>query len=291
MREALQQKYRFLFVDEIQDTDPMQLELLFLLASEPGSGADWSKATLRRGALFLVGDPKQSIFRFRRADIEMYQQARLRIEETGGRVVSLTSCFRSGEGLCEWANNVFSNVLPAVATAEQPSFERLDVPTEKKGSPGEVLRLPHGAEIDRDELERTDAEAIAAIIRAQIDSGKRTAGDFLILTRRKKGRLEPYAAALESARLPYEVSGNGNLLESPSVQAMAGLLYALTHPDDGVALVGALRGPCFGLSDPDVYAYKKSGGAFKPVPAAVPPATMYWIAPALTVVVLAVAPP
>jgi ATP-dependent helicase/nuclease subunit A len=74
--------------------------------------------------------------------------------------------------------------------------------------------------------------------------------------------LEPYAAALESARVPYEVSGSGSLLESPSVQAMAGLLYALTHPDDGVALVGALRGPCFGLSDPDGYAYKKSGGAF-----------------------------
>ena len=155
-----------------------------------------------------------------------------------------------GEGLCEWANSVFSTILPAVATAEQPAFERLDVPPEKKGSPGEVLRLSHGAEIERDELETTDAEAIAAIIRAQIDSGKRTAGDFLILTRRKKGRLEPYAAALESARVPYEVSGSGSLLESPSVQAMAALLYALTHPDDGVALVGALRGPCFGLSDP-----------------------------------------
>ncbi len=262
VREALQRKYRFLFVDEFQDTDPMQLELLFLLASEAGSGADWSKAVLRPGALFLVGDPKQSIFRFRRADIEMYQQARRRIEETGGRVVPLTSCFRSGEGLCEWANSVFSTILPAAATAEQPAFERLDVPPEKTGSPGEVLRLSHGAEIERDELERTDAEAIAAIIRAQIDSGKRRAGDFLILTRRKKGRLEPYAAALESARVPYEVSGSGSLLESPSVQAMAGLLYALTHPDDGVALVGAMRGPCFGLSDPDVYAYRKSGGAF-----------------------------
>jgi ATP-dependent helicase/nuclease subunit A len=262
VREALQQKYRFLFVDEFQDTDPLQLELLFLLASEPGSGTDWSKVPLRPGALFLVGDPKQSIFRFRRADIEMYQQARHRIEETGGRVVSLTSCFRSGEGLCEWANNVFSSVFPAVVTAEQPSFERLDVPPEKKGSPGEVLRLSHGAEIERDDLETTDAEAIAAVIRAQIDSGKRTTGDFLILTRRKNGRLEPYAAALEDTGVPYEVSGSGGLLESPSVQAMASLLYALTHPDDGVALVGALRGPCFGLSDPDVYAYKKSGGAF-----------------------------
>ena len=262
VREELQRKYRFLFVDEFQDTDPMQLELLFLLASEPGSGVDWSKAALRPGALFLVGDPKQSIFRFRRADIEMYQQARRRIEETGGRVLPLTSCFRSGTGLCEWANSVFSKVLPSVATPEQPKFERLDVPPEKKNSAGEVLRLSHGADVERDDLETMDAEAIASIIRAQIDSHKRTAGDFLILTRRKRGRLEPYAAALEGARVPYEVSGSGSLLESPYVQAMAALLYALTHPDDGIALVGALRGPCFGLSDPEVYGYKKTGGAF-----------------------------
>ncbi len=262
VRDALQQKYRFLFVDEFQDTDPMQLELLFLLASEPGSGADWSKASLRPGALFLVGDPKQSIYRFRRADIEMYQQARRRMEETGGRVVPLTSCFRSGAGLCEWANGVFAKLFPVVATVEQPAFERLDAPPEKKDSAGDVLRLSHGADIEREGLETADAEAIASIIRAQIDSRKRTAGDFLILTRRKKGRLEPYAAALEDARVPYEVSGSGSLLESPSVQAMAALLYAVTHPDDGVALVGALRGPCFGLSDPEVYDYKTSGGTF-----------------------------
>jgi len=262
VRDALQQKYRFLFVDEFQDTDPMQLELLFLLASEPGSGADWSKAGLRPGALFLVGDPKQSIYRFRRADIEMYQQARRRMEETGGRVVPLTSCFRSGTGLCEWANGVFAKLFPAVATVQQPAFERLDAPPEKKDSAGDVLRLSHGADIEREDLETADAEAIASIIRAQIDSRKRTAGDFLILTRKKKGRLEPYAAALEDARVPYEVSGSGSLLESPSVQAMAALLYAVTHPDDGVALVGALRGPCFGLSDPEVYDYKTSGGTF-----------------------------
>ena len=262
VREALQQKYRFLFVDEFQDTDPMQLELLFLLASKPGSGTDWSNAQLRPGALFLVGDPKQSIYRFRRADIEMYHHARRRIEETGGQVIALTSCFRSGEGLCHWANGVFASLFPTAATLQQPAFEKLDVPLDKKGSAGEVLRLVHHADIERQNLETVDAEAIAFIIRAQIESGERTAGDFLILTRRKKNRLEPYASALEAARVPYEVSGSDGLLESPFVQAMVAVLYALTHPDDGIALVGVLRGACFGLSDPEVYEYKKLGGAF-----------------------------
>jgi len=210
----------------------------------------------------LVGDPKQSIFRFPTRGYRNVPAGTAQNRGDRRARTALTSCFRSGTGLCEWANSAFSKVLPTVATPEQPKFERLDVPPEKKNSAGEVLRLSHGADVERDDLETTDAEAIASIIRAQIDSRKRTAGDFLILTRRKRGRLEPYAAALEGARVPYEVSGSGSLLESPYVQAMAALLYALTHPDDGIALVGALRGPCFGLSDPEVYGYKKTGGAF-----------------------------
>ncbi len=262
VREALQEKYRHLFIDEFQDTDPVQVELLFLLASEPRSGADWREVPLRPGALFLVGDPKQSIYRFRRADIEMYQQARRKIEETGGRVVQLTSCFRSGAGLCHWVNGVFSSLFPAVATPQQPAFERLDPPAEKKDVAGEVVRLSHGADVERNDVQTVDAGSIASIIRAQIGCGNRTPGDFLILTRRKKNRLEPYAAALEDARIPYEVSGSGSLLESQFVQALVTLLYSVSHPDDGVALVGALRGTCFGLSDPEIYDYRKSGGTF-----------------------------
>jgi len=79
VRRALQEKYRWLFVDEFQDTDPVQAEIMFLLSgeSEPTGGSaqsdsDWRKARLRPGALFVVGDPKQSIYRFRRADIDIY---------------------------------------------------------------------------------------------------------------------------------------------------------------------------------------------------------------------------
>ena len=76
VRAALQDKYRWLFVDEFQDTDPVQAEVILLLAGAPSAERDWTRVPLRPGALFVVGDPKQSIYRFRRADIDIYQRVR-----------------------------------------------------------------------------------------------------------------------------------------------------------------------------------------------------------------------
>ena len=263
VRDALQRKYRHLFVDEFQDTDPMQAELLFLLAAEPGAGDDWTTVRLRPGALFLVGDPKQSIYRFRRADIEVYQLARRRIEQGGGQILPLTTCFRAGSAICDWANDVFSKLFPNQATVQQPGFERLDPGASDPKNAAGPIRLIHDDSIGQREVPATDAAVIAAYIRAEVDAGKRTWGDFLLLTRKKKGRLGVYAEALEAARVPYEVSGSGGLLESEYVQALVSILFALTHPDDGIALAGVLRGPCFGLSDPQLYDFRKGGGVIR----------------------------
>ena len=107
VRRALQQKYSFLFVDEFQDTDPVQAEIVFLLAADErnvksGLGrTDWRKLPLRPGALFVVGDPKQSIYRFRRADIEIYNVVHDRFNDPAtGRVLPLTLNFRSRPELC-----------------------------------------------------------------------------------------------------------------------------------------------------------------------------------------------
>jgi len=269
VRDALQRKYQHIFVDEFQDTDPMQAELLFLLGAEPGSDDDWTRVQLRPGALFLVGDPKQSIYRFRRADIEVYQMARRKIEQGGGAIVVLTTCFRSGAAICNWANGVFSNLFPRQASLQQPGFERLDEGAEDPESAAGALRLVHDASIGQREVPAADAAAIAAYILTEVEAGRREWGDFLLLTRRKAGRLGVYAEALESAHVPYEVSGSGGLLESDYVQVLLSILFVLTHPDDGIALAGVLRGMCFGLSDPQLYEYRKSGGVIlmsAPVP-------------------------
>jgi ATP-dependent helicase/nuclease subunit A len=171
VRRALQQKYRFLFVDEFQDTDPVQAQIVFLLAgdetrapdrsptsnSQPsrcstaaasrvlgvgswelGVDCDWRSVPLRSGALFVVGDPKQSIYRFRRADIDIYNIVRARLSDPAvGRVLPLTMNFRSVPELCEWANGVFEGPFPAEPTAHSPQFAALDA--------AKKSRNPHGA--------------------------------------------------------------------------------------------------------------------------------------------------
>ena len=129
VRRALGAKYRWLFVDEFQDTDPVQAEIIFLLAGveTSGEGADWRSVPLRPGALFVVGDPKQSIYRFRRADIDIYNVVRARLMDPScGDVLPLTTNFRSVPALCNWANDVFRNKFPSEPTAHSPKFAPLE---------------------------------------------------------------------------------------------------------------------------------------------------------------------
>ena len=137
VRRALQLKYRWLFVDEFQDTDPVQAEIIFLLAAttrsvreaapravapDRGVAVDWRSIPLRPGALFVVGDPKQSIYRFRRADIDIYNVVRDRLADPrSGEVLSLTTNFRSVPALCDWANDVFDDQFPSAPTRTRQS--------------------------------------------------------------------------------------------------------------------------------------------------------------------------
>ena len=114
----------------------------------------------------------------------------------------------------------------------------------------------------REEIPAQDAAKIARYIRSEVDAGRRRFSDFLILTRKKRGRIAPYAAALESLNIPIEVSGAGAFGESPEVAALTVLLRALSDPQDTLALVTVLRGPLFGISDPELFAFKQGGGWF-----------------------------
>ena len=282
VRRALQRKYCWLFVDEFQDTDPIQAEVIVLLASESDSGSvtgadehdddpvDWTNMPLRPGSLFIVGDPKQSIYRFRRADIEIYNQVRQRIESNGGRTVELVTSFRATPELCQWANDVFEYVFPEEPTAEQPAFQGLrPAPDAKNGGKtrsgtGDLkcLRvLSHASTIDRADLPVVDARRIAAFIAAEIAEGRRKPGDFLVLTWKRKN-LDAYVRALEDVHVPVEVSGAGAFGDSEEVRRLSELLRALSDPDDEPALIGVLRGPLFGLSDQALFEYRQSGGWF-----------------------------
>jgi ATP-dependent helicase/nuclease subunit A len=123
-----------------------------------------------------------------------------------------------------------------------------------------VFALTHNG--DPKELQKEDAQKIATYIRSEIDAGRRRFNDFLILTRKKRDRIAPYAHALEAFNIPVEVSGAGAFGESAAVETLTVLLRALSDPQDSVSLIAVLRGPLFGISDPDLFAFKQAGGWF-----------------------------
>jgi ATP-dependent helicase/nuclease subunit A len=268
VRRALQQKFNYLLIDEFQDTDPVQAEIVFWLAEDIAASAaakgkdaaDWRKILLRPGALFVVGDPKQSIYRFRRADIDIYNIVRRRFSDPAvGRVLPLTLNFRSVPRLCNWANEVFQVQFPPEPSTHAPRFAALDASNSNTATGG-VFTLTHHCQ--RQEVQEQDAQKIATYIRSEVDAGRRRFGDFLILTRKKRNRITPYAHALESLDIPVEVSGAGAFGESAEIETLTVLLRALADPQDALSLIAVLRGPLFGISDGELFAFKQAGGWF-----------------------------
>ena len=100
-------RYEILFVDEFQDTDPIQAEMLFYLTGADTEGTDWQRLEPRPGSLFIVGDEKQSIYRFRRADVATFRLAAAQLEVAAGSTEQLNTSFRSLGNLCTWINGTF----------------------------------------------------------------------------------------------------------------------------------------------------------------------------------------
>ena len=113
VRSFFQGKFSTFFVDEFQDTDPLQAEIIMFLTSGQTDESDWRRLVPRPGSLFVVGDEKQSIYRFRRADIDVFRRVNARIVESGGQIVRLKTSFRSLPSLCDWFNS-FANTIASI---------------------------------------------------------------------------------------------------------------------------------------------------------------------------------
>ena len=136
VRARLHARYQRLLLDEFQDTDPIQIELAVRIAAASPSDATagsepWDTVPVAPGHLFVVGDPKQSIYRFRRADISVFLEAERRFEQDAGGVVELTTNFRAGDPIIEWVNHVFALLMAEpsdvdLPTLSQPEYRRLE---------------------------------------------------------------------------------------------------------------------------------------------------------------------
>lgn len=276
VRAYFNKRYTRLLVDEFQDTDPIQAEMMLLLTGEDVDEHDWKKQVPKAGSLFIVGDPKQSIYRFRRADISTYHFVKEKIKENG-QVLRLTTNFRSVKAIGEFVDQIFEPkfLQEDVDTPVQATFANMNTVQDNPEGDG----LLHGVRtISHERVHRhsekqilaMDTEKVASYIawacqgnlkvRERDGSGafvSRDAkpGDFLILLSETKN-LHLYAEKLEEYGIVSDITGSKTRYEE--LLALYHLVKCLNDSYDQVALLAVLRGLFFGCSDDALYHYKKA---------------------------------
>ena len=256
VRERLKSRYRFLLLDEFQDTDPMQYEIvLFLAESKGGEAIDPYAAELEAGRLFVVGDPKQSIYRFRGADYSAFVRAVDRIAPDPANRLHLTANFRSLGGVLAPINLLFG--FPEDGgewnpSEYQPDYEAIDAVRE--GDDGVVELWSIDVEGPAESRRRTEGQAIATKIAAMKEHGEYDYGEVSIILRAFTN-LPLYLRPLRKLGIPFVVDGGKELLDRTEVMQFLSALRALARPADPVALLAFLRSPAAGVPDRELAAF------------------------------------
>jgi len=266
-RQYFQSRYTHILVDEFQDTDPEQAALLFGLCSSKPNQKDWIASQLFAGRLFVVGDDKQSIYRFRKADFQAFSTVREAIIREGGYPIELTANFRSDKRICAWVNESVGGLLSQGVAPYQADWVDIEAAKGTIGPDDAIVRFSVAKGSGRGEAAaaRAEARAIAAWIHSLVNPDREDApgfGDFKILVR-GHSKIPIFLAELSAAGVPVGVSG-GKADNAPrSLPLVHDFLKCLLDPNDGVALVSTLRGLLFGVSDVDLLAYREAGGDWK----------------------------
>ena len=260
VRLALGRRYRHILVDEFQDTDPLQAEILFRIAADD-LAPRWQDGAVRAGALFLVGDPKQSIYRFRGADIACYREARAAFERRWpGNVLRLAANFRSRPGIIEHVNRCFAGPLSAHG---QPGYVALEATLDAVGAGAAAARLAIRVRSDASPNEVRDAEADAiAEACARLIGNLLVRGDDGIIGPLAPGgvallaptgaELWRYERALEARGLPLASQAGKGMFRRQEVQDVVALVRALADAGDTLAFGALMRGPLVGLTDEEI---------------------------------------
>lgn len=277
VRARIKQTYRAILVDEFQDTDPVQYEIIVYLGERAGSHqTSWQDVDLEPGKLFIVGDPKQSIYAFRRADIEAFERVVEKIQAAGGRVYSLVTNFRSDGAVLDVVNNVFDRLFQQ-AEHIQPANEPLVVRPQRQPEvsvSGVQLRLVTAREgdeaFDVQAATREEAEALARWLKEELLSGA-TVMDrdrhksplqpgHIALIFRTLTQTEVYLEALRRYDIAYITDGEKHFYRRQEVIDVVNLLRVIDNPYDRIALVGVLRSSLGGMTDQDLLALQQREG-------------------------------
>jgi ATP-dependent exoDNAse (exonuclease V) beta subunit len=264
VRQAIGRRYKYIVVDEFQDTGRVQNEILFSIASTTDRPARWEEGRLRPGSLFLVGDPKQAIYRFRGADIEAYELSRQLISgQEGGAIIEVTANFRSQNAIIQHVNSCFEDVF---AKSSQPRYVPL-APTIPEGSypipcvTRFTIELDTEGRIYAEMFREAEAEKVAeicgllignvSVTRADKSRSPLRAGDIALLSP-SHTELWRYERALEQRGFALSSQAGQTLMRRQETQDILALLRVLADSSDTLAFGALMRGPLVGLSEQEL---------------------------------------
>jgi ATP-dependent helicase/nuclease subunit A len=280
IRQWLHGRYRRLLLDEFQDTDPIQIDLAVRIAAadpESAGRAPWDEVALDRGHLFVVGDPKQSIYRFRRADIATFLAARRSIPDRDG-LVELTANFRTADAVIEWVNHTFAVLMELPPGPDMPIQSQADyvalTATRSVASEGPAVavfgREEHPKGTKADDLRIAEAIDVAGTIARVLDEGwtvddgaggwrPARLGDITILVPARTS-LPFLEDELQDADIPYRTESSSLVYATRAVRDVLMLVRAVDDPTNTLRVAAALRTPLLGCGDDDLFRFKVERG-------------------------------
>lgn len=268
VRQALAVRYPRILVDEFQDTDPLQAEILWRLTGEGPQTCAWQDRKIRSGALFLVGDPKQAIYRFRGADVATYLTAKKALaDHDPSSILEISANFRSQPSILQFVNDNFASMLDLAQG--QPGFAAL-APVRKPGSQSAVATFDITIEdkhrnergLIAKELRREESRLVADIVQRLIGSypvWDKDLGDYRTARAGDIALLAPtgtslwlYERALENRDIPIATQAGKGFFNRQEVQDLIAVARAIADRRDTLALGALLRGPVVGLTEEEI---------------------------------------
>ena len=291
VRAHLQRRYSHLFIDEFQDTDPLQAEILLLLSADDADEDDWRRVRPAPGKLFVVGDPKQSIYRFRRADVVLYHDVKDLLAERGVRILHLTTSFRSVAPIQRLVNAAFAPLMTGDHVAGSADYIALGEHRPPISDQPAVVALPPPRPYGRRNLSNVEIEACQPYATVEFvrwlieDSGFEVEvpdpdrpghrmrspvrpRDVCLLFRRflswNRDTSREYVRGLEAVGIPHLLLGARSFHEREEVEALRSALKAVEWPDDDLSVYATLRGGLFAFDDETLLRFKARYGGWHP---------------------------
>ena len=290
VRASFQSRFACLFVDEFQDTDPLQAEILLLLAADDSGESDWRKVRPVPGKLFIVGDPKQAIYRFRRADVETYREVCELLVARGARPAFLHTSFRSTPAIQAVVNASFAPLMNGDRHTLQAQYVSLSSHRPDSPTQPSVVALPvpepYGKrQVAAYAIEQSLPDGVGAFVAWLLnDSGwtitEKTTRDELpmevpirarhvcILFRRflhfGDDVTRSYVEALEARGVPHLLVGGKSFHGREEVESIRAALAAIEWPDDELSVFATLRGALFAIDDDTLLEYRHTQRVFHP---------------------------